>query len=84
MPSRVSQLSNAHLHGCGIRETLHQLRHRFGTLTYQATRDLRLVQELMGHADPASTAGYAAHCPSAGVAAVEALPVPGPRPVMAT
>lgn len=38
----------------------------------------------MGHADPATTAGYAAHSPAAGAAAVEALPAPGPRAVMAT
>lgn len=40
--------------------TLHQLRHNFGTRTYRYSRNLRATQELLGHADPATTAGYAA------------------------
>jgi site-specific recombinase XerC len=36
----------------------------------------RAVQELMGHADPATTAGYAAYDQAQGAAAVEAIPVP--------
>ena len=36
----------------------HSLRHAFGSAAYRQTRDLRLVQEWMGHADPATTAGY--------------------------
>lgn len=57
---RISALSNRYLHGAGIRDTLHSLRHRFGSQLYQKSRDIRLVQDLMGHADPATTAGYAA------------------------
>jgi integrase len=72
----VSQLSSAHLHACGIPASLHQLRHRFGTSLYQQTHDLRLVQEMLGHADPATTAGYAAWDRSGAMAAVEALAVP--------
>jgi len=75
-PSRLSQLANAHLHSHGIAESLHQLRHRFATATYRQTRDLRLVQELLGHQDPATTAGYAAWSQADAAAAVEALPVP--------
>jgi integrase len=62
-PHTVSQLSNRHLHGCGIAATLHELRHRYGSICYQTTLDLRKVQERMGHADPATTAGYAAYVP---------------------
>lgn len=38
--------------------TTHTLRHRCGTAAYQATRDLRAVQELLGHAKPETTALY--------------------------
>lgn len=36
----------------------HSLRHRCGTTAYQATHDLRAVQELLGHAKPETTALY--------------------------
>jgi integrase len=88
-PRTISHLANAHLHACGIAATLHQLRHRFGTQAYRESgRDLRVVQELLGHASPSTTVGYAAYdgapditcrpCIRAdAAAAVEALPVPG-------
>ncbi|NHN55747.1 tyrosine-type recombinase/integrase [Calidifontibacter sp. DB0510] len=38
--------------------TTHTLRHRCGTVSYGATRDLRAVQELLGHAKPETTAIY--------------------------
>jgi integrase/recombinase XerC len=66
----VSKLGNEHLRACGLRETMHQLRHRFGTRTYAATHDLRVVQELMGHSSPSTTAGYAAHSNRRAVSAV--------------
>ena len=75
-PSRVSQMCNAHLHDHGIAESLHQLRHWFGTSTYRAKKDLRLTQELMGHADPATTAGYAAYDQAGAIEVVGMLPVP--------
>lgn len=40
--------------------TMHTLRHRFGTKAYAASRDLLLVQELLGHASPNTTQGYVA------------------------
>jgi integrase len=55
----LSGVVNTYLHDIGVDATLHQLRHWFGTKTYQATRDLRLVQALMGHSSPTSTAIYA-------------------------
>ena len=76
-PWTVSHLANRHLHECGINATLHQLRHRFGTAAYQASRDLRVVQELMGHQSPSTTAGYAAFDNESALAAVQALPAPG-------
>lgn len=44
----------------GVDATFHQLRHRYGTLAYQATRDLVAVGRQMGHSSPVSTAIYAA------------------------
>lgn len=57
-PSLVSHTANRHLHGIGIPDTLHSLRHRTGTVLYRKTRDIRLVQDVLGHASPASTAIY--------------------------
>jgi hypothetical protein len=38
---------------------------------------LRAVQELLGHSDPGTTAGYAAYANASALAAVNGLPVPG-------
>jgi len=75
-PARVSQACNAHLHSLGIAATLHQLRHRFGTQAYRAKKDLRAVQELMGHADPATTAVYTAYDLDSAIETVDSIPVP--------
>lgn len=72
-PHRVSIVANNYLHGLGISDTLHALRHRFATRTYQSTTDILVVAELLGHADPKSTAGYAAFSNPRAVAAVAAL-----------
>ena len=44
----------------GVDGTFHSLRHRYGTLAYQATRDLVAVGRQMGHTSPVTTAIYAA------------------------
>lgn len=76
-PARVSHLVNAYLHGLGFTATLHMLRHRFGVQSYRKSGcDLRAVQEMLGHADPASTAIYTAFDLAAGFDAVNALPMP--------
>lgn len=77
-PARISGMASSHLQACGFAVTLHQLRHRFGTQAYAASRDLRMVQEVMGHADPATTAGYVAYDRDGAARAVNALPVPPP------
>lgn len=69
---RVSSMTNDYLHGGGIDETLHQLRHRFATSAYRACRDIRVVQQLLGHASPVTTAVYAAAAGVEGLRAVEA------------
>lgn len=38
--------------------TCHTLRHRCATVAYNASHDLRAVQELLGHAKPETTAAY--------------------------
>ena len=40
--------------------TLHTLRHRFATVTYDGTRDLLVVQQLLGHSSVATTQRYIA------------------------
>lgn len=62
--TRVSQLVNKYLHDLGIVDTAHTIRHWYGTNTYRITRDLRLVQEMMGHQSPTTTAGYTAYDPA--------------------
>lgn len=71
-PATVSKVGNAHLRRCGIEATMHQARHRFGTVSYQAEHDLRAVQELLGHARIDTTAGYAAHSNPAAIRAASA------------
>ena len=52
--------------------TCHSLRHRCATVAYAETRDLRAVQELLGHAKPETTARYTQVPVSAVRAAVHA------------
>lgn len=75
-PGRISQLCNRHLRECGMQETAHQLRHRFATRIYQSTKDIRMLQELLGHASPQTSAIYAQFFREDAAAAVESLPVP--------
>lgn len=72
-PWLVSHIVNEHLHACGLADTCHSLRHYFGTQMYQATHDLRMVQELMGHASPTTTAIYADYAREDAAAAVSGL-----------
>jgi integrase/recombinase XerC len=76
-PQLVSKLSGEHLRACGISGTLHMCRHRFATEAYRHGHDLRVVQELLGHASPQSTAGYAQYDRADAAAAVASLPAPG-------
>ena len=75
-PWMVSHLANEHLRSCGTGVTLHQCRHRFASVLYQQTHDLRLVQELLGHQSPETTAGYAAYDRAGAADAVNSIPTP--------
>lgn len=73
--SQVQKRANTFMHEIGISETLHQLRHWYGTKTYRASgRDLRATQELMRHLSPVSTAGYTYIDPGDNAAALDQLP----------
>lgn len=53
---------NKALRACGIKmegSSCHILRHSCGTNLYAAKKDLRLVQDVLGHRDPKTTARYA-------------------------
>lgn len=77
-PWTVSHLSNAYLRSLGIRDTLHSLRHWFGTQAYRASgRDLRVAQELLRHRSPVSTAIYTFVDPGESGGAVGRIPVVG-------
>jgi integrase len=78
---RISTMCNEYLHGLGITDSLHTLRHRFATQTYAATQDVLVIAALLGHEDPATTAGYAAYSNPRAVAAVRALDGPRVAPV---
>lgn len=47
---------------CGIKKTkegAHLLRHTYATMVYKKTKDLALLQDLLGHEDPSTTRIYA-------------------------
>lgn len=83
-PALLSRRGSVFMHDVGVNATMHQLRHWFGTRTYQASKDLRVVQELLGHSSPTTTAIYTAFSDEDSRAAVNALggarPVPAPPP----
>lgn len=54
---------------------MHQFRHRFATQAYEAVRDIRVVQELLGHEDLNTTLRYVGVNRDRQAAAVRGLPV---------
>ncbi len=77
-PAKVSDLANACLHESGSAASLHQLRHRYATEFYRASgRDLRLTQDMLGHASPETTALYTKLDQADAAAAADAVPAPG-------
>lgn len=74
-PASVSRKINRYLHGLGIPGTAHTLRHWYATNSYQNCKDLRLVQLLLGHSSPATTAIYAAPDQDQATSVVNALAI---------
>jgi integrase/recombinase XerC len=72
----VSRRMAGFFHDLGIDATAHQLRHWFATQTYAGCGDLLVVQNLLGHSSPTTTAVYTAWSRPAADAAVEALALP--------
>lgn len=76
-PWTISHLCNNWLHSLGYSDTLHTLRARFATVTNDLDPDLRMVQELLGHALLSTTARYVKVNKAKSAHVVEQLPVPG-------
>jgi integrase/recombinase XerD len=74
-PYVVSQRINRYLRSVGVPSTAHALRHWFGTNLLRGTHDLRVVQEMLGHSSPTTTAMYAAFDAGLAGQAVRALSV---------
>lgn len=75
-PTQVGHRGNYRIRKAGVRGTsMHKLRTRFGTQTYDATRDLVAVQELLGHSGPNVTRRYVEVNRDRMAAAVAGLPV---------
>ena len=59
-PASLQRRINRAIRRAGVDATFHKLRHRYGTLAYQATGDLVAVARQMGHSSVVTTAIYAA------------------------
>lgn len=75
----VSQYCNDHLHKCGVRSTLHALRHWYATEASEVSEDLRAIQGLLGHKDAATTAIYTQVRPQRLAVITDQLPRPPAR-----
>ena len=76
-PNRLSVVIARYLREHGIDATAHRCRHWFATETYAHGHDIRVVQELLGHSDPSTTAGYVAYSHVDATAAVHSLSLRG-------
>lgn len=73
-PKWVSQRTAEHLRRHDIQTTLHRFRSWYATVILDFYQDVRTVQELLGHASPATTAVYTLISDRQKAAAVAGLP----------
>lgn len=73
--AQVSRDGARRLRKLGFDCSMHQFRHRFATQAYEAVRDIRVVQELLGHEDLNTTLRYVGVNRDRQAAAVRGLPV---------
>lgn len=72
---QVSRDAARRLHKMGFGCSMHQFRHRFATQAYEACKDIRVVQELLGHGDLNTTLRYVGVNHDRQAAAVRGLPL---------
>jgi site-specific recombinase XerD len=72
-PVDVSHHFNRFLRSAGVTGSAHTLRHWFGTNLYAQSHDIRLTQEMLGHASVITTAIYTAFDQRAAGEAVSAI-----------
>lgn len=72
-PETVSSFVSHVYRDMGIKASAHRGRHLFLTAVYEECQDIRVVQELAGHASPQTTARYAAWSQKRAEDAVAAL-----------
>ena len=60
-PNRLSRDLQAHFRACGVRCTVHGLRHTMATIGSAAGVPMRILQALLGHSSYTTTARYYAH-----------------------
>lgn len=75
-PHRVSTLCNEYLHSLGYPDTMHSLRHYFGTETLRASGNVRTTQRALRHRRLDTTAIYTEVVDEEVAAAVAAIPAP--------
>lgn len=75
----ISKIMNEYLDSMGISDRFHSTRHRFATHATRAHPNIRVPQDVLGHANPATTAIYSAVSSSDAYAMVAAVQ-PNPWP----
>lgn len=73
-PGTLGRKVNGAIAAAGVTGTYHKLRHRYGSVAYQRTKDPKALAEQMGHASVSTTMGfYAAAADDAGRAIADAV-----------
>lgn len=72
-PATVSSYISRYLREIGVEGSAHRARHSFGTAVWVASKDLLVTQQMLRHADPKTSAGYAAYDQELAVRVVRGL-----------